>query len=104
MPDQSAEELCVAIYAETRAFYGETAQQLGAEAYGFRILYGPPISRVPILFLGVQPGGGAPDADKGMQANIRHGHRAATTRWRVGHWRNVFRKYGTHRCLNDAPG
>jgi hypothetical protein len=64
---QSAEELCTAIYAETRTFYAEKAQQLGEGAYGFRILYGPPIIRAPILFVGYQPGGGAESADKGMR-------------------------------------
>jgi hypothetical protein len=47
------------IYEETRRFYQERVPSLGLQAHGFRILYGPPITHSPILFVGYQPGGDA---------------------------------------------
>lgn len=54
---QTVEELCRQTYKETSAFYDRVAPELGSNALGFRILYGPPIFEAPALFIGYQPGG-----------------------------------------------
>ena len=58
-----AESTCRGVYEETRAFYAENESLLGAHAYGFRILHGPPVINPPILFIGYQPGGTTPGGE-----------------------------------------
>lgn len=43
------------IIAATHAFYRENHQALGNR--GYHVLYGPPIHKPPVLFIGFQPGG-----------------------------------------------
>lgn len=49
--------VCREVYVETRAFYEAHSPAMGPAALGFRILYGPPVAKPPVLFLGYQPGG-----------------------------------------------
>ncbi len=60
--DAVLEETANRIYAETEVFYNKMASAMGPAALGFKILYGPPKVRAPVLYLGSQPGGGAHDA------------------------------------------
>ena len=48
---------CREIYAKTNMVYDRYKAQLGSAALGFKILYGPPHAKPPILFIGDQPGG-----------------------------------------------
>jgi hypothetical protein len=52
------------IYRETATFYDQLKGDLGEAALGFKILYGPPTMRAPIIFVGLQPGGGPEDRDR----------------------------------------
>jgi hypothetical protein len=61
---RTAQDVCRGVYEETRTFYAEKAPSLGDAAYGFRILYGPPTTNAPILFLGYQPGGTTQNTDE----------------------------------------
>jgi hypothetical protein len=45
------------VYNEAAAFFAKLAPR-----YGYKILYGPPHQGAPILFIGYQPGGSAPEA------------------------------------------
>jgi hypothetical protein len=49
------------VYADTREFYRSIEPDLGTAAFGFKILYGPPLQRPPVLFIGYQPGGRTPE-------------------------------------------
>ncbi len=49
--------VCRAIYGEVAQFYAALAPRLGEAARGYEILYGPPLCRPPVLFVGTQPGG-----------------------------------------------
>jgi hypothetical protein len=69
--DVGVSEVCKAIYRETQAFYDEVSPPT---AFGFKILYGPPIAKPAILFIGYQPGGA--DAD-----NKREQLRGVHERW-----------------------
>ena len=64
---QTAEALSRNIYDETRALYKGLTSKLGSSAYGFRILYGPPLVRAPLLFIGYQPGGQTQSAIDGLR-------------------------------------
>lgn len=68
------EELCRAIYRNTAEFYRSIAPGMDEAALGYKILYGPPYPRPPILFVGFQPGGRAPEAARGEAIGER-------TRW-----------------------
>src|SRR5215472_4231027 len=51
-----------AVYRETGDFYKRIKPKLkDAAAFGFRVLYGPPTLRPPIMFIGIRPGGSSPD-------------------------------------------
>lgn len=54
--------ICESIYAEMAQFYGLRVS--ATCPYGFKILYGPPLFRPSILFLGYQPGGGIEDYER----------------------------------------
>lgn len=71
--DQTAEQVCRKVYEETRVFYAEKAPQLGDAAYGFRVLYGPPLTNAPILFIGFQPGGSTQSAEQGLKDGEHEG-------------------------------
>ena len=47
------------VYAEAADFFGRLAPP---PTCGFKVLYGPPLYRPPIFFIGYQPGGAAPEA------------------------------------------
>jgi hypothetical protein len=49
--------IALRVYAEAADFFGPLSPR-----YGYKILYGPPHRRAPILFIGYQPGGKAPEA------------------------------------------
>jgi len=55
---EDIETACRHIYSEMEQFYRGVADGLGNAGAGYRILYGPPILRPRILFIGYQPGGG----------------------------------------------
>ena len=50
-----AGRVCRRVIDETHAFYCEYHSELGDR--GYEVLYGPPIERAPVFFLGFQPGG-----------------------------------------------
>ena len=58
---QIAEAKCREIYREAQVFFGQLPR---SRYYGFKILYGPPLFRPPILFIGYQPGGGSADFER----------------------------------------
>lgn len=60
MPGNQEEpaEICRALYPATERFWQENGIQ---PEFGFKILNGPPIKNAPYLFIGYQPGGGAPE-------------------------------------------
>jgi hypothetical protein len=51
------EKIAARIYSETALFYAEIKPQLNGTANGYKVLYGPPLRRPPIFFLGLQVGG-----------------------------------------------
>lgn len=53
------------IYLETATFYDQIRPRMGAHAFGFKILYGPPLVNAPIAFVGINPGGSLIDKIKG---------------------------------------
>lgn len=57
MVDIELKQKCLAVYSESSFFYNQLLSD--NEFFGFKVLYGPPIFRPPILFIGYQPGGGA---------------------------------------------
>ena len=64
MYQHSAAVACRAAYDEAAAFFAEIRHELGDKAArrGHAILYGPPpVEPPPILFIGLQPGGGEED-------------------------------------------
>jgi hypothetical protein len=52
------ESIAKQVYAEAADFFRRLTP---APAYGYKILNGPPLSPLPILFVGYQPGGAAPE-------------------------------------------
>ncbi|MCU1247890.1 MAG: hypothetical protein JWQ49_919 [Edaphobacter sp.] len=81
------ENVCRAIYTETGRFYEELQPRMGDLAFGYKIMYGPPVIRPRVLFLGYQPGGAAAD-DERERANGAHegwpqGSEYASERWRL---------------------
>ncbi|GBR69997.1 hypothetical protein [Gluconobacter kanchanaburiensis] len=61
------------IYRETDALYTRLAPEMGQQALGYRILYGPPRPCPDILFIGFQPGGREQDALEGLtEGQHRH--------------------------------
>lgn len=71
---KTADKIVTTVYAETAALYAEIAPQLNGAARGYKILYGPPLVRPPVFFLGLQVG----DVDGGPEQGEREGER---TRW-----------------------
>jgi hypothetical protein len=53
------EHTALQIYAEAADFFGQLSLH-----YGYKILYGPPHRRAPIMFIGYQPGGEVPEANE----------------------------------------
>ena len=51
------EKTATRIYSETAKLYAEIEPQLNGTAHGYKVLYGPPLRRPPIFFLGLQAGG-----------------------------------------------
>jgi hypothetical protein len=52
----SAEQVALQVYSEAADFFGKMSLP-----YGYKILYGPPHHRPPVLFMGYQPGGNKPE-------------------------------------------
>lgn len=50
-------QTCRSAYAQVKTFYDLQDIQIDGERLGFRVLYGPPVLRAKILFVGFQPGG-----------------------------------------------
>lgn len=79
------EQLCRSVYSETASLYDHLVPKMGERALGYKILYGPPKVRAPILFLGYQPGGSKCDARKGELDGERVGWpqecEYATAKW-----------------------
>src|SRR3546814_18569228 len=61
------EGVCRTIYAEAAIFYARVAPVMAESDFGYRILYGPPVLRPEILFIGYQPGGGAASFVEGLE-------------------------------------
>src|SRR3546814_21164910 len=59
--------VCRTIYAEAAIFYARVAPVMAERDFGYRILYGPPVLRPEILFIGYQPGGGAASFVEGQE-------------------------------------
>jgi hypothetical protein len=70
---EAARSVCSDVYKKTAAFYAPLASHFGDHAFGYKILYSPPIVDAPFLFLGFQPGGTLPDAEAGEKAGERIG-------------------------------
>ena len=82
-----AENVCRAIYKETGPFYDEIRPLMGDLAFGYKIMYGPPVMTPRVLFVGYQPGGSAED-DRREQAMGAHDGwppvlEYASERWRL---------------------
>src|SRR5215469_8460914 len=60
------EKTTTRIYSETAKLYAEIEPQLNGTAHGYKVLYGPPLLRPPIFFLGLQVGGVA-QAERGNE-------------------------------------
>ena len=85
------------VYAEAADFFGRLVPP---RAYAFKVLYGPPLYRPPILFVGYQPGGAAPEEYKdrwppGAVRFLAHAIRATretsspdAAYCRTAHWAN----------------
>ena len=58
---QTVEAKCREIYREAEVIFSQLPR---SRYYGFKILYGPPLFRPPILFIGYQPGGGSADFER----------------------------------------
>jgi hypothetical protein len=58
--------IAVRIYSETAKLYAEIEPQLNGAAHGYKVLYGPPLLRPPLFFLGLQVGGVA-QAERGNE-------------------------------------
>jgi hypothetical protein len=69
--DPPIEHLCQSIYKETASFYERQFEKLGNLAFGYKILYGPPLKNPTILFFGYQPGGRLEDAVEGERVGER---------------------------------
>ena len=63
------------VYAEATDFFGRLAS---SPSCGFKVLYGPPLYRPPIFFVGYQPGGKRP------KRTATAGHQRASTPPRIG--------------------
>ncbi|WAC28438.1 hypothetical protein [Ancylobacter sp. SL191] len=68
-----AARICRAVYEETAQLYAQVAGEMGHQALGYRILYGPAVSDAEILFIGYQPGGSAEDAKRGLREGEQAG-------------------------------
>ncbi|MEP9349319.1 hypothetical protein [Xanthobacter sp. KR7-225] len=101
----SSEEVCRDIYQETRALYARHSSALGEHDFGFRILYGPPLVHAPILFLGLQPGGGRESASAG-RLNGEHEGWPLQCDYATADWDLAERLRGvwTKTCLHDCTG
>lgn len=55
MTQDSPADVCRQVIADTHAFYRQHHNDLGNR--GYHVMYGPPIHRPPVLFIGFQPGG-----------------------------------------------
>jgi hypothetical protein len=55
MPDPI--ERIAEIHKEARRLYEEMLPSLGDEAFGYQILYGPPVAEAPVFVIGFNPGG-----------------------------------------------
>jgi hypothetical protein len=76
-------EIAAAIYEETGALYEEIAAHLNGAALGYKVLYGPPMVRPPIFFLGLQVGGVAPDQRGNERETWPPVTEYATAKWRL---------------------
>jgi hypothetical protein len=70
MPQADIDEFARGLYAETRIFYQGISRECGH--LGFKILYGPPLFKAPLLFIGYQPGGGSVARAKEQEAAGTH--------------------------------
>ena len=77
------EALCRRVYSETREFYSNIEPALGERACGCKILYGPPMVRRPVLFIGFQPGGTREDEQRGERDGWKPDLEYVTERWEL---------------------
>jgi hypothetical protein len=86
--------VCLEIYQETKAFYAQNERACGH--LGFKVLYGPPISKPQALFIGYQPGGGPEDCARELLAGAHDrwpaGCEYATESWTLA--RNMQQMFG----------
>jgi len=101
MTMHKAIEVSQLIYRETQAFYAELAPDHGN--LGFQILYGPPVTSPPILFIGYQPGGGLADYEMELANGAQDGWpnvcEYATAQWRLAHMQNMFGAETLRKCV-----
>ena len=95
-------------------FYATLAPRLGEAARGYEILYGPPLCRPPVLFVGTQPGGTRVSQHRARGADLGglwpEGCEYATAPWPMAaHMRAMFgvallsRCTGTNAVFLRAP-
>lgn len=75
---------CARVVEETHAFYAAHHAALGDR--GYHVMYGPPVARPPILFVGYQPGGRQTTGDHERPAPAERWPAAclyATEPWRL---------------------
>ncbi len=63
----AVESVCRTIYTEVADLYARSAPGMAECNFGYRILYGPPVLRAEMLFIGYQPGGAASGAAEGQE-------------------------------------
>ena len=102
MTQAALDETCRTIYAETKSHYTAIAQT--CRDLGFKILYGPPFLKPPILFIGYQPGGGAEDCARELIDGAHDGWPTvceyATESWKLAYWmRKMFGAELLTRCV-----
>src|SRR3546814_8308548 len=82
--------VCRTIYAEAAIFYSRVAPVMAESDFGYRILYGPPVLRPEILFIGYQPGGGVASFVEGLEEG-QHAGWPVTCEYAHKDWRLAMR-------------
>jgi hypothetical protein len=87
------DEVACTVYRETAEFYARISPRIRDDAlFGFKILYGPPLARAPLMFAGEQPGGGVGGPTDDPQSVLDLERKTwpvvteyATASWRLAH-------------------
>lgn len=65
------QHVCDEVYSETASLYASKFQEMDEAAFGYAILYAPPVVRPEMLFLGYQPGGSNRDSAGDLEPGKR---------------------------------